>query len=121
MGTKPIQQKSEGSGGPVLGEFFELGREGTDAMLGMQRELLDAYEHASRAWLARVQREANLWSELAGKLMSSSVPKALSACQEDMARRMQMATEDGRQLAEDAQKVMEAMVQSVTTARQPLK
>jgi hypothetical protein len=35
-------------------DFLLEGREGTtDAMVSMQRELLDAYEQASRAWLAR--------------------------------------------------------------------
>src|SRR5258705_173988 len=33
----------------------KLGKEQTDAMLGMQKGLFEAYEQASRAWLARVK------------------------------------------------------------------
>jgi hypothetical protein len=36
-------------------------------MMGMQKELLEAYEKASRVWLARVKSEVDLWSELAPK------------------------------------------------------
>jgi hypothetical protein len=39
---------------------FARGREQAEAMLGAQKELLEAYEQASRAWLARVQSEVAL-------------------------------------------------------------
>jgi hypothetical protein len=41
-----------------------VGQDRNDAMAHMQRELLEAYEQASRAWLARAKSEADLWSEL---------------------------------------------------------
>ena len=44
---------------------FEMGQERTEAMLTMQKELLGAYEEASRAWLARVKSEVELWTGLA--------------------------------------------------------
>jgi hypothetical protein len=47
---------------------FAKGQEQTEAMLGMQKQLLDANEQASRAWLARVRSEVHLWTELAAKL-----------------------------------------------------
>jgi hypothetical protein len=37
--------------------FPNLGKEQTEAMLSMQKELLDAYDQSSRAWLARVKRK----------------------------------------------------------------
>jgi hypothetical protein len=41
----------------------------------MQKELLDAYDQSSRAWLARVKTEVDLWSDLAKKLSATqSVP-----------------------------------------------
>jgi len=48
--------------------FLNLGKDQTEAMLNMQKELLDAYDQSSRAWLARVKSEGDLWSELAKKL-----------------------------------------------------
>ena len=70
-------------------------------LLKMQKELLETFEQASRGWLARVQSEVNLWSDLGTKLTSShSVPDALEAYQKFVAQRMQMAAEDGRQLFE---------------------
>jgi hypothetical protein len=93
---------------------FNAGKEQTEAMLGMQKELLNSYEQASRAWLARVKSEVDLWSALATKLMNiRSVPEALSAYQECVAQRMQMAAEDGQRLIEDSQKLMQQMTRSL--------
>ena len=77
--------------------FLNLGRDQTEAMLSMQKEFLDAYDQSSRAWLARVKSEGDLWSELAKKLSETrSAPEALAAYQQCVAQRMQMAAEDGR-------------------------
>jgi hypothetical protein len=66
-------------------------------MLSMQKELLDAYDQRSRAWLSRVKSEVDLWSDLAKKLSAAqSVPDAVGAYQQCVAQRMQMAAEDGR-------------------------
>ena len=86
---------------------FELGQERTEAMLNLQKDLLGAYEEASRAWLARVQSEADLWTGLAAKLTATrSVPEAVAAYQECVAQRMKMAAEDGQRLTEECQKSM---------------
>src|ERR1700687_675203 len=47
--------------GPEHGHLFELGKQQTDATLKMQKELLDEYEKASRAWLARMKSEMALY------------------------------------------------------------
>ena len=93
-------------------DFFKLGKERTDAMLAMQKELV---EQASQAWLSRVRSEADLWSELAAKLSGThSVPEALSACQQTIAQRLQMASEDGRRLSDEAQKFMKTITTSMS-------
>jgi hypothetical protein len=95
--------------------FLNVGKEQTDAMLRMQKELLDAYEQASRAWLARVKSEVDLWSELATKLTGThSTSEAMGAYQECVAKRMQMAAEDGRRLSDDCQKVMQMITRSLS-------
>jgi hypothetical protein len=87
--------------------FAKLGQEQTEAMAGMQKEILDAYEQANRAWLARVKSEVEFWSDLASKLSATrSVPEAMETYQKSAAHRMQMAAEDGRRLTEDYQKIM---------------
>ena len=87
---------------------FAKGQEQTEAMLGMQKEMLAAYEQASRAWLDRVRSEVDLWTELATKLTATrSLPEALGTYQECVTQRMQMAAEDGRRLSEECQKLMQ--------------
>src|SRR5262245_36360954 len=98
--------------------FSKVGKEQTEAMLGVQKELLEACEQASRAWLDRIKSEVDLWSGLATKLAATrSAPEAMGAYQECLAQRMQMAAEDWRRLTDDCQKVMQTMTQSVTNGR----
>src|SRR5690242_7283215 len=85
------------------------------AMLNLQKELLDAYENASRAWLARVKSEVDFWSKLTAKLSSTkSPPEALEADRECVAQRMQMAAEDGQRLMEDCQKITQKITRSMS-------
>ena len=95
--------------------MFKMGKEQTDAMVGVQKELLEAYEQASRVWLARVQSEVDLWSSLANRLTATrSAPEALEAYQECVAKRMQMAADDGRRLFEECQNVTQKITQSLS-------
>lgn len=51
--------------------FVNWGQERTEAAMSLQKSLLESYEQASRAWLARVQSEVALWSDLATKLTAT--------------------------------------------------
>ena len=97
-----INDKRRGAAAP-----FEMGEQRAEAMLTMQKELLGAYEEASRAWLTRVKSEVELWTGLTQKLTATrSVPEAVAAYQECVAERMKMAAEDGQRIAEECQKGM---------------
>jgi hypothetical protein len=93
----------------------QAGQAQTEAMLTVQKELLDAYEEISRAWLARVKSESEFWSELAAKVSGArSVPDALGAYQQCVAQRLQMAADDGRQVLDDSQKIMNTVARSLS-------
>jgi hypothetical protein len=95
-----------------------FGPEPSEAMGNLQKELLEAYEQASRAWLARVKSEADLWSGLAAKLTATrSIPEALESYQKCVAQRMQMAAEDGRQLFEQCQNVTQKITRALSNGR----
>ena len=95
--------------------FGKLGKEQTDAMVNMQKEVLAAYEEANRAWLARMNSEMEFWQDLTSKLSATrSLPEAMEACQKGAAQRMQMAAEDGRRLTEDYQKIMQKVSGSLS-------
>src|SRR5690242_20034658 len=95
--------------------FLKSGKEQTEAFLGVHKELLEAYEQASHAWLARVKSEMELWSQLAAKLAATrSGPEAVQACQESVAQRMQLAAEDARRMYDDCQKIMSKIGRSFT-------
>jgi hypothetical protein len=81
----------------------------------LQKELLEAYEQASRVWLARVQSEVALWSELATKLKATrSVSEALVAYTKSLSRRMQMTAEDGQRMFNDCQQITQKITKSLT-------
>ncbi len=95
-------------------QFLQLGKERTEAMFKMQKESLDEYEKASRAWVARVKSEVELWSELATKVTASrSIPEGLEAYRDCVSQRMQMAADDGRRLFEDGQKIIASVTKAV--------
>jgi hypothetical protein len=112
VGSKPSDAKNPSSA--QSGPFLEVGKQQTEAMLRVQKELIDAYEQANRAWLERVKSEVDLWSELASKLAATrSVPEALQAYQACAMQRMQMAAEDARRLADECQAIMQKITRSL--------
>ena len=96
--------------------FLNWGQERTEAAMGLQKELLAAYEEASRAWLARVQSEVALWSDLATKLTATrNVPEVFETYSKCVSERMKMAADDGRKLADETQKITQKITKSLGT------
>ena len=96
-------------------QVLQFGRERTETMLKTHRELLDAYQEASRAWVDRVKSEVEFWSELAAKLAASrSIPEGLEAYSGAISARMEMVAEDGRRMLADGQKMMSLVMHSVS-------
>jgi len=94
---------------------FQLGKNQTEAMLTMQKEMMAAYEEASRAWIERVKSEVALWSDLAAKLSASkSLPDGVDACRDVVTQRMKLAAEDGQRLFEEGQKIIGAVTRSLS-------
>ena len=87
-------------------ELLPFGKAQTEAMLNLQKDLVELYEQSSRAWLDRAKSEMELWSGLATKLTGSrSVPEAVEAYQKCVTEQMQMTADDGRRLFDDCQKI----------------
>jgi hypothetical protein len=71
---------------------FKFGNGRTEAMLRLQKELLDRCEQASRDWFTRLKSETELWTGLATKLGETrSVPDAIKLYQECILQRVEMA------------------------------
>jgi hypothetical protein len=86
--------------------FLKAGKGQAEALTALQKELMEAYEEAGRAWTERARTELELWSELGKKLTATqSMPEAVQIYQQSLTRRMQMASEDSQKLAADWQKL----------------
>ena len=97
-----------------LGDFSAFGKAQTEGMLNLQRQLLETYEQASRAWLDRIQSEVELWSRLSSKLAATrSIPEAMEIYQKCLAEQMQMTVADGKQLYDDCQKITQKIAGSL--------
>jgi hypothetical protein len=91
-------------------DFTKLGKEQADALAEMQRELTRLIEQANADWLARLELERDLASDLTGKLSAAkSLPDAAKAYQEWMARRMETMTKDSQKFLSDSQKFVASM------------
>ena len=101
-------------------DLSAFGKAQTEGMLNLQKELLETYEQASRAWLDRVRSEVELWSRLGAKLTATrSVPEAMEAYQKCVGERMQMATEDGKRLFDECQNITQKIAGSLNGGRWP--
>jgi len=93
--------------------MFELANERTEAMLRLQKELLDMYDQASRDWLAQLKSEAELWSGLATKLAGTrSVSDAINSYQEWISQRVEMAAADAQRLSDECGPIIEKIDRS---------
>jgi hypothetical protein len=82
---------------------------GFEAASSMQKELLQLIEDANREWLARMEQEQKLVSELTARLTAShSAPEAASAYQEWLDRRVKLMSEDSKKFVADWQKFANA-------------
>jgi hypothetical protein len=105
----------------VPAQLFQFGKERTDAMLNVQRELLEAYENAGRVWLTRMETELKLWNGFAVNLAASrTLPEGMKVYGDCIAQRMQMVAEDGQHLFDDAQKLMTTITGSFNGQRTKL-
>ena len=94
--------------------FFNWGSERSEAAIALQKAVLESYEQASRAWLARVQSEIALWSDLASRLGAThTMPEALETYTKCVLQRMQMAADDGRRLFDESQQITQKIAKSL--------
>jgi hypothetical protein len=105
-------QRASTSQRETLGKMqSETLAKGFEAATGMHKELLKLFEDANREWLARMDQEQKLVSELTAKLTAShSAPEAISAYQEWMDRRVKLMSEDSKKFVADWQKFANAMM-----------
>ena len=83
--------------------FFAFG----DTAVGLQKELLQAYQRLSRMWLERMQVEVALWTRLASDLATSRTDTDfLKACTDHMTRQFRMTADDCRHVFSDYQEIL---------------
>jgi vacuolar-type H+-ATPase subunit E/Vma4 len=94
---------------------FKSGNERAEAMLRLQKELLDMCEQTSRDWLTRLKSETELWSGLATKFAETrSVPDAIKLYQECILQRVEMAKADAQRLSDEWGTIMQKVNRSLT-------
>jgi predicted phage tail protein len=91
-------------------DFTKFGKGQADALSEMQKEFSKLIEQANADWMARVEQERELVSDLTAKLSSAkSLPDAAKAYQDWMARRMETISKDSQKFFADSQKFVASM------------
>jgi hypothetical protein len=91
-----------------------MGEEQIGSAVSLQKEILEAYAHSSSAWLARVQSEVQLWSELAAKLtITRTASEALEAYTKCVSQQMLINVEEGRRVFEECQQITQRISKSL--------
>ena len=103
------------------GVLGELGKTQFEAAFEIQKDFIGVIEESNLAWLARVQSEVALATELATKLAAArSIPDAAGACQECLSRQIEILAENGRQALTDGEKLMQAGARLLSNGTQAL-
>ena len=91
--------------------FTKLGGRQAENFVEVQKELQSLIQQANRDWLARVEKERALASELAANLTAAkSLPDVAKEYQAWMTRRMELMAEDSQKFFADSQKFMNSAV-----------
>jgi hypothetical protein len=107
--NEPQAQRSVQPVTPELGltNLAETGKQRAEAVFKLQAEFSKYLQEANKAWVARVQSEASLASQLASELAAArSIPETTTAWQHWTTRRIELFAEDSRRLLADAEKLM---------------
>ena len=99
---------------------FKFGNERAEAMLRLQKELLDRCEQASRDWFIRLKSETELWSGLTTKLAETrSIPDAIKLYQDCILQRVEMAKADTQRVSDEWGGIMQKMNRSLANGWSP--
>jgi hypothetical protein len=83
------------------------GQQKFDAPADIQAELFSKLTYANLRWMGTIKKRAHLASEFTAELTAArSFAETVSACQEWVRRRMEIAEEDAKQLCADSETFM---------------
>lgn len=100
MAQEHSANSSENQAAPMA--FLSFG----ETAVGLQKDLLQAYQRLSRIWLERMQVEVALWTRLVSDLAASkSDTDILKAYTEHVTRQFRLSAEDGRHMFSDYQEI----------------
>jgi hypothetical protein len=100
---------ASGATGASPTSLAETGKERAEQAFKLQAEFSKYLQEANKTWLARLQSEASLTSQLVSELAAArSIPETTTAWQHWTKGRIELFAEDSRQLLADAEKLMEA-------------
>lgn len=104
----PNTEKATSALYSVPRELAEMGRQRLEATVQTQHDYFDKLQEMNREWLARLQSEVDLTTDISGKLTTArSLPEVTTAVQHWAGRKMAIFAEDGRRFIADSQKLIE--------------
>src|SRR5579859_6613729 len=105
----PSTEKTMQSATLIPSEIIDVTRKRIEALLDVQKELMQMLEGINHDLFNRAKKEAELATEFVGKLAGArSVPDATSTYHEWATKEMELLAADGHQMFAHGEKLMQA-------------
>jgi phasin protein len=105
----PSSEKTMQSATLIPSEIIDVTRKRIEALLDVQKELMQMLEGINHDLFNRAKKEAELATEFVGKLAGArSVPDATSTYHEWASKEMELLAADGHQMFAHGEKLMQA-------------
>jgi Phasin protein len=107
--NNPDFDKATQAAALIPSELLDVAKKKIEALLEVQKELMQTLEGINHELFNRAKKEAELASEFVGKLASArSVPDATTTYHEWASKEMELLAADGRQMFAHGEKIMQA-------------
>lgn len=109
--------RTEAAARALSDDVIEIGQKRMEAMMDAQKQIAACCEETMRGWADRMKLEFDLVSDLTAKLgTAKSAPDSMYIYQDWLGRRMKLFAEEGQELMNDFQRLLNASTQTLSRA-----
>jgi hypothetical protein len=110
-------KKTEAAGKAAVEDVIGINKKQIEAIMEAQKEITDCCEQAMHSWADRLKLEFDLASNFTTKLRGAkSLPDSMHIYQEWFGHRIKLSTEEGQELIDDFQRLLNASTRAMSSS-----